>query len=1054
MGARVNIVDRWAKRRLEQGGYLRSYSPSPSAVLGIGMIDWPGDSEDDPELYLKYARTSNVVYSCASIRANMLSGLPLRAYKLGADAKAGRVLSVREPRERMGMPLEVRGRRMVDATDVTEVEGGKLVDLLRHVNRWWTPRRLVHTTEMSLCLAGQAYWQLDRGENNSRAPSDIYYLKHTRVAPVKHPTEIIDGWTLDPHTRQQQRLSVDEAVWFRFADPADPDYGALPPLAAARLGADTYAAAMKSNWSIFANGLAPGGFVMPPEGQSWAEDQLDEAQEAWTRKLSGPDKRHRWLFMPEAYTVKENTLTPRDAEFLGGLDFSVEDVARAYGLPIELVGGARRTYQNLENAMRAVWMFTLEPEASFIAAELTEQLVPQFGGEVDFVAFDLADVTALQEDEALRWSRAKDQLTAGALTINEWRADEGLEPVAWGDVAWMPAGAQPITDGEPRAVEAPFGLGKVETAVTAATGGTDGVGRGARLIASPADDAPVFGSPEHERLWTREMELQRPHEERMVVLMDGLFDRQRESLVAQMGGRAARMSLDDIRRMFNMGRWVREFRTAIRPHLSDIIRESGDTLFGQLPGGDVFDPNAPAVVRAQLRQAHEFASTINQETWARLNQTLAEGISGGDGLRDLMGRVESTLNGFKSSAPPLTWEGGARQSRAEMIARTETTRSWSNGAHEAAMQSDAVKGKRWMAAMDARTRESHQMAHNMEVAKDKPFVVGGEECDFPGDSRLSAGNVINCRCTVSYLTREPKADVPVGGPVDPGYSDVYGAPLDDADIDAIVGRLAAVPSVEDNPELVALDKQVSAKWREIERETDRDRMAQLASEYDTLSRAASDRRLDLLDAHDNAVRTILQELRVSDPVDVTMSVAPGVPSFVQGKAETALRHAQQYISADRFPEGIPALSLYWEQAGRSRYSSSLGRLTITGESGTPDVDMVHELGHVLEHAVTRGSWTPTSVTEWLRRRTADSPVQRLVDLVPGVGYDESELTRPDDFVSPYVGRIYGPMEDYGGARGSSEVISMGLQWFMTRPVEFARRDPDHFRFLVRWMRGR
>jgi hypothetical protein len=70
----------------------------------MGMIDWPGDSEHDPELYLKYARTSNVVYSCSQIRANMLSGLPLRAYKLGADAKAGRIRSIRDPLARYGMP--------------------------------------------------------------------------------------------------------------------------------------------------------------------------------------------------------------------------------------------------------------------------------------------------------------------------------------------------------------------------------------------------------------------------------------------------------------------------------------------------------------------------------------------------------------------------------------------------------------------------------------------------------------------------------------------------------------------------------------------------------------------------------------------------------------------------------------------------------------------------------------------------------------------------------------------------------------------------------------
>lgn len=793
----MNILDRWAQRRLEQGGFLRSYSPAPSAILGMGMIDWPGDSEHDPELYLKYARTSNVVYSCAMIRANMLAGLPLRAYKLGADAKAGRVMSIREPHERMGMPLDVRGRRIVDAQDVTEVEGGKLVTLLRHVNRWWTPRRLVHMTEMSLCLAGQAFWQLDKGEKANRPPSDIYYLKHTRMAPVKDATEIIGGWTLDPNTRGAQKLGVEEIVWVRYADPADPDYGALPPLAAARLGADTYAAAMKSNWAIFSNGLAPGGFVMPPEGQVWSDEQLDEAQEAIRARLEGTDKRHRWLFLPEAYSVEANTMTPRDAEFLGGLDFSVEDVARAYGLPIELVGGARRTYQNLENAMRAVWMFTLEPEASFLAAELTEQLVPQFGGEVDFVAFDLNDVTALQEDEAHRWAREREQIMAGVVTGNEWRAEQGLDPlstgaatlevgkvtaviqaamaVATGQMApdmfeailvnavgldpmqakaiasaggsFVPAPQEPVTVGGPN------GLGKAETA---AAGGTDGEGRGARLIASPSDDLPDYGTPEHERMWRAEMEKVEPHERAMVKLLDGLFERQMQSLLDKMGGRGARMSIADLRAMFDMGRWIREFRTAVRPLLFETVTAAGGDLFADMGGGE-FDGDDPEVVRAMMAQSQKFATEVTETTWADLQRTISQGMGEGESLPLLQRRIEDTFRRYMSEPGADVDELAAKISRSEMIARTETTRAWNKGGLEAAKQNPNVKQKQWVTAIDGRQRDSHKAMHNKVVDKDKPFEVPGpkggtETAEAPGDPNLSAGNSVNCRCTVRYVT--------------------------------------------------------------------------------------------------------------------------------------------------------------------------------------------------------------------------------------------------------------------------------------------------------------
>jgi hypothetical protein len=40
------------------------------------------------------------------------------------------------------------------------------------------------------------------------------------------------------------------------------------------------------------------------------------------------------------------------------------------------------------------------------------------------------------------------------------------------------------------------------------------------------------------------------------------------------------------------------------------------------------------------------------------------------------------------------------------------------------------------------------------VGKDEPFIVMGEQLDYPGDPVGSAGNVINCRCTQIYITED------------------------------------------------------------------------------------------------------------------------------------------------------------------------------------------------------------------------------------------------------------------------------------------------------------
>lgn len=104
---------------------------------------------------------------------------------------------------------------------------------------------------------------------------------------------------------------------------------------------------------------------------------------------------------------------------------------------------------------------------------------------------------------------------------------------------------------------------------------------------------------------------------------------------------------------------------------------------------------------------------------------------------------------------------------------------------------------------------------------------------------------------------------------------------------------------------------------------------------------------------------------------------------------------------------------------------------------------VHEMGHWLEH---NSHQVREASQRFLARRTAGESTVRLKDLFPNSSYDVSEITRPDKFIDPYIGKDYGDR--------ASEVVSMGLQYMFEDPAAFARRDPDHFAFIWDTMRGR
>jgi len=106
---------------------------------------------------------------------------------------------------------------------------------------------------------------------------------------------------------------------------------------------------------------------------------------------------------------------------------------------------------------------------------------------------------------------------------------------------------------------------------------------------------------------------------------------------------------------------------------------------------------------------------------------------------------------------------GITDYRAELIARTETGRAANIGSMVGATSTGLVTIKEWISARDNRTRREprdHTDHYNMDGVKlpmEKQFHVpnnqvglGYELMDHPCDSKASAANVCNCRCTLGY----------------------------------------------------------------------------------------------------------------------------------------------------------------------------------------------------------------------------------------------------------------------------------------------------------------
>jgi hypothetical protein len=133
----------------------------------------------------------------------------------------------------------------------------------------------------------------------------------------------------------------------------------------------------------------------------------------------------------------------------------------------------------------------------------------------------------------------------------------------------------------------------------------------------------------------------------------------------------------------------------------------------------------------------------------RLRPILAEGINQGLGIAQIGRSIVSDI---------AEYSGKFAKYRSERIARTEIVGT-SNWASVTSVESSGVKDrilKKWLVTEDGRERETHQeMMDHPLIPIDDYFEVrnvkgGVDRMKYPGDPNGSAGNVIQCRCTVVY----------------------------------------------------------------------------------------------------------------------------------------------------------------------------------------------------------------------------------------------------------------------------------------------------------------
>lgn len=641
---------------------------------------------------------SVVVYACTRLHANTLSSLPFR---VGADPAKPQDFDPNAPLAKLLGPPP----------------GGPAPKLsARRLWAWTTAQRIV---------TGRNGWEAEL--DPSGKPVALWPLPSTSLTPIptQQGVEWFSGFEYG-RTGDKRKLPVERVIY--DWDPRGDDFRQPESaLEAAGLAISVDVMQSRYDYAFLRNDARPAALVVTEAFSD--RDEYEAFKHQWNSQYQGAQNAGKIAFLEAegaegvtgAVDVKVLGFSPKDAQAAQRHAAAMERTAIALGTPWSLLDASGRTFDNASQEWQN-WIRTrLMPLLADFADMVNMQLAPRLGSNVGW--FDLTSLGIDAKTDPVTASvGAPSMVQAQLMKINEARADYGLPPIPDGDRMMTAEEIAALSGAAPAPVPA-------------------------RAVEPEVRDLPPVEIPEEDpqlrraRVWTANDATVRNLERIWERKLRRLFARQAKSVLARLDakrgrqalGRGVRALFDEV---FDPEHWLLETADEMRALYEQIMATSGARMAERF--GVAFDLEAQYAQDFVLARANQLAGQVTDTTYQAITQTLADGVAQGEGIPELAVRVQEVFD-------------QASTTRAVTIARTEVISAF-NGSASAVASSygpDVVAGQEWIATLDSRTRDSHAAANGEQVGIGERFSNG---LAYPGDPSGDASEVVNCRCTVAFLT--------------------------------------------------------------------------------------------------------------------------------------------------------------------------------------------------------------------------------------------------------------------------------------------------------------
>lgn len=346
------------------------------------------------------AMTVSAVFACIRLLAETVSSLPLNMYKLDSE-----------------------GNRTLDSQH-------ELIKLLKYrPNRRQTRIEFFEQLMLNLVSSGNAY--ILRGYIGKRLVS-LQVLNSGSVEP-----ELLANGDLIYHWQQQDgtRKKLTEAeVWHvrLFGN----GLVGLSPLSHAKKSIGVALAGDDKITHLMSNGAKPTGVLL---AQNWPnKEQRDGLRTEMDGLINGDQT--ELAVLGGGMKFEAMSLTPEDLELLATRRFSLEEIARIFGVPSVLINDTSASTvwgSGIDSIINGFYKFDLRPYLEKLEISMVVNLLPRTEWESYELEFD-ADAI-LRANLKDRVEATSKQVLSGYMTPNEARKSEGRQPKPNGDQLLVPS---------------------------------------------------------------------------------------------------------------------------------------------------------------------------------------------------------------------------------------------------------------------------------------------------------------------------------------------------------------------------------------------------------------------------------------------------------------------------------------------------------------------------------------------------------------------------------------------------------------------------------------